>query len=143
MLDSWAKKKVQILLISTPSIRPTGLFISASSHVLSSKLFPIVWRHTTNLHWFFLLVFHRNPMYFLSGLLQFKNEHSLLLLRHNPCYRIIVYIIFDAISVTTKNYLPYCASNKKSIICKIWASNSDWLKRYLSFMSKGGTAWPK
>ena len=65
------------------------------------------------------------------------------LLLHNSRHQIIIYIIYDVISVITKNYLPYSASSKKSIICEVWANNSEWLKCYLSFMSKGGTTCPK
>ena len=32
---------------------------------------------------------------------------------------------------------------KKYIICEVRANNYDWLKNYLSFMSKGGTTCPK
>ena len=46
-------------------------------------------------------------------------------------------------SVITKKHLPYSALSKKSIICEVQANNSEWLKCYLSFMSKGGTAFPK
>ena len=64
---------------SIHSIRPTSLFISASLHVLSSKLFPVVWRHMTNLHWFFLLVFHRIPPYFRSVKMRWNKKHNLFL----------------------------------------------------------------
>ena len=58
----------------------------------------------------------------------------------NPRHQIIVYIIYDVISVITKNY---SASSKKSIICEVWANNSEWLKCYLRLMSKGGTTCPE
>ena len=61
------------------------------------------------------------------------------LLLHNSRHQIIIYIIYDVISVITKNYLPYSASSKKYIICEVWANNSEWRKCYLSFMSKRGT----
>ena len=38
-----------------------------------------------------------------------QNEHSPLLLLHNPRHQINVYIIYDVISVITKIYLPYSA----------------------------------
>ena len=58
----------------------------------------------------------------------------------NPRHQIIVYIIYGVISVITKNY---SASSKKSIICEVWANNSEWLKCYLRLMSKGGTTCPE
>ena len=70
-------------------------------------------------------------------------KRSLFLLLHNSHHQIIVSIIHDVISVITKNYLPYSASSKKSIICEVWANNSEWMKFYLSFMSKGVTTCPK
>ena len=73
----------------------------------------------------------------------FKNEHSSVLELDNSRHQIIIYIIYDAISITNKNYLPYSASSKKSIICQVWANNSEWLKCYLSFISKRGTTCPK
>ena len=65
------------------------------------------------------------------------------ILLHNSRHQIIIYIIYDFISVITKNYLPYSASSKESIICEASANNSEWLKCYLSFMSKKGTTCPK
>ena len=62
---------------------------------------------------------------------------------HNSRHQIIIYLVYDVINVITKNYLLYSASSKKSIICEVWASNSEWLKCYLSVMSKGGTTCPK
>ena len=61
------------------------------------------------------------------------------LVLHNSRHQIIIYIIYDVISVITKNCLYYSASSKKYIICEIWTNNSEWLKYYLSFISKGGT----
>ena len=49
----------------------------------------------------------------------------------------------DFISVITKNFLPYRASSKKSVICEVWTNNSEWLKCYLSFMPKIGITCPK
>ena len=44
----------------------------------------------------------------------FSSNRTLLLLQLlNPWYRIIVYIIYDAISVISKNCLPYSASSEK------------------------------
>ena len=126
MLDSWAKKKVQILLIPTPSIRPTGLFISASLHVLSSKLFPIVWRHTTNLHWFFLLVFHRNPTYFLSvlilaseravvevklGILGFSALISFVLTLRETLKATLIFFISNSFKVTVLNFIKWLSNS--------------------------------
>ena len=62
---------------------------------------------------------------------------------HNPRHQIIVYIVYDVNSVITKNYLPHNASSKKSIICEAWANNSEWLKYYLNFVSKGYTTCTK
>ena len=70
-------------------------------------------------------------------------KHFPLLLLHNSRHQIIVYIIHEVISVITQNYLPYSASSKKSLICEVWANNSEWLKCYLRFMSKGATTCPK
>ena len=71
-----------------------------------------------------------------------KRTLSFLLL-HNSRPQIIIYIIYNVVSVINKNHLPYSASSKISITCEVWASNSEWLKCYISFTSKGGTTCPK
>ena len=65
------------------------------------------------------------------------------LLLHNSRPQIIIYIIYNVVSVINKNHLPYSASSKIYITCEVWASNSEWLKCYISFTSKGGTTCPK
>ena len=56
-----------------------------------------------------------------------------------PVLQFWVLQTYNVISVITKNYLPNRASSKKYIICEVWAKNSECLKCYLSFKSKGGT----
>ena len=66
-----------------------------------------------------------------KGILPFViYEHSLL-------------YIYDIISVITQNYLPYTTWSKKSIICDVWANNSECPECYLPFMSKGSTTYSK
>ena len=77
----------------------------------------------------------------IVALVQKRTLPSFLLLR-NSRYQIIIYIIYDVISVITKNYFPYSASSKKSIR-EVWANNFEWLKCYLSFMAKRGITCPK
>ena len=90
-----------------------------------------------------LLSFYSLRIYFREIVPLFKNEHSSFWELDNSRYQIIIYIIYDAISIANKNYLPYSASSKKSINCQVWANNSEWLKCYLSFISKRGTTYPK
>ena len=90
-----------------------------------------------------LLSLHSLRIYFRKIVALVQKQTLPFLLLHNSWHQIIVYIIYDVISVTTKNYLPYSASSKKYIICEVRTNNSERLKCYLSFMSKGGTACPK
>ena len=90
-----------------------------------------------------LLSLYSLRIYFRKIVALVQNEHCPFLLLHDSRHQITIYIIYDVISVITKNYLPHSASSKKSMICEVWASNSEWLKCYLRFMSKGGTTCPK
>ena len=47
-----------------------------------------------------------------------QNEHSPYLQVHKSRHQNI-YIVYDIISVITKNYLPYCASSEISNICEV------------------------
>ena len=69
MLESWAKKKVQIFVIShSHSIHSIRSACSVRLVFFTRAFLQLHDVTTGNLHWFFFLVFHRNPMYFLSGL---------------------------------------------------------------------------
>ena len=82
-------------------------------------------------------------IHFRKQFLQFKSEHSSLFLLHKLLHQIIVFIVYDVISVITKIYLPYSPSSKISIICEMFANNSESLKRYLSFFVKGRSNLPE
>ena len=67
MLESWAKKKVQIHLTShSHSVHSIRSACSVQPGYITRAFLQLYDVITGNLHWFFLLVFHRNLMYFLS-----------------------------------------------------------------------------
>ena len=63
--------------------------------------------------------------YFRKIVALVQNEHSPFLLLYNSWRKVIIYIVYDVISIITKNYLPYSASSKKYIICEVWANNCE------------------
>ena len=60
--------------------------------------------------------FNRQPAQFVFFLKLFQENSCFSSKTNAP---IIIYIIYGVISVITKNYLPYSASSKKSIICEV------------------------
>ena len=75
------------------------------SYVISTAIPKIPPWFSTLLPWF--SAFFSFPPRFQTQilrklLLQFKNEHSPFLLRHNPRHQIIVYIIWDISDITKK-----------------------------------------
>ena len=77
----------------------------------------------------------------------FRNEHSLLLLLHNPFFNHCLHHLNHCLYHLRCHqwYHPQKVILKclKFIICEVWSNNYDWMKCYLRFMSKRSTTCPK
>ena len=141
-----SKKKVQIFLIfHSHSIHSIRCACSVQLGFITRAFLQLYDVTTGNLHWFFLLVFHRNPMYFLSDLQLYSAETFLINAVRSDVVLLefinSIYAVSWKIGMANPSYLFGREISTISLSLHMWHSVAADRNLFLIVLSTGSSKW--